>query len=80
MVMQTDCRGCHSNVTEQDDQSEDADIVCAIEEQQLDCLPIQAGDIQKATMQDPLLSQVGGQHHPNHYQTRSNHFSTKDLS
>lgn len=46
------------NVTEQEDQSEDADVVCAIEEQQLDCLPIQACDIQKATTQDPVLSQV----------------------
>ena len=32
--------------------------MCAIEEQQLDCLPIQACDIQKATMQDPVISQV----------------------
>ena len=46
------------NVTEQDDESEDADIVCTIEEQHLDCLPIQACNIQKATMQDPILSQV----------------------
>ena len=38
--------------------SEDVDVVCAIEEQQLDCLLIQACDIQKATMQDPVLSQV----------------------
>jgi len=29
-----------------------------VEQQQLDCLPIQATDIQKATMLDPLLSQV----------------------
>ena len=33
-------------------------IVCAMEQQQLDSLPIQATDIQKATMQDPILSQV----------------------
>ena len=46
------------NVTEQDDKLEDAYVVCAIEEQQLDCLPIQACDIQKATMHDPILSQV----------------------
>ena len=46
------------NVTEQNDKSEDADVVCAIEEQQLDCLLIQACDIQKATTQDPVLSQV----------------------
>ena len=46
------------NVTKQNDKSEDADIICAIEEQQLDCLPIQACDIQKATTQDPVLSQV----------------------
>ena len=46
------------NVTEPDDLSEEADVVCAIEEQQLDCLPIQSCDIQKATMQDPVLSQV----------------------
>ena len=39
-------------------QSEDADIACAIKEQQLECLPIQAGDIQKETMRDPVLSQV----------------------
>ena len=32
--------------------------MCATEEQQLDCLPIQACDIQKATMQDPVISQV----------------------
>ena len=46
------------NVTEQDDLSKVADVVCAIEEQQLDCLPIQSCDVQKATMQDPVLSQV----------------------
>ena len=46
------------DVTEQSEESEDADVVCAIEEQQLDCLPIQACDIQKATMQDPVISQV----------------------
>ena len=46
------------NITEQDDLSEEADVVCAIEEQQLDSLPIQSCDIQKATMQDPVLSQV----------------------
>ena len=31
--------------------------MCAVEQQQLDCLPIQATDIHKATMQDPVLSQ-----------------------
>ena len=46
------------DVTEQSDESEDADVICAIKEQQLDCLPIQASDIQKATMQDPVISQV----------------------
>jgi len=46
------------NSTEPDDNSDDADVVCAIEEQQLSYLPIQARDIQKATMQDPVLSQV----------------------
>ena len=45
------------NITEQDDQS-DVDVVGVIEEQQLDYLSIQACDIQKATMQDPILSQV----------------------
>ena len=46
------------DVTEQSEESEDADVVCAIEKQQLHCLPIQACDIQKATMQDPVISQV----------------------
>ena len=46
------------NSTEPDDNSDDADVVCAIEEQQLSYLPIQAHDIQKATMQDPVLLQV----------------------
>ena len=40
------------------DETDDLAIVCAVEQQQLDCLPIQATDIQKATMQDPVLSQV----------------------
>ena len=33
------------DVTEQNDESESADVVFAIEEQHLDCLPIQACDI-----------------------------------
>ena len=45
------------NNTEKDD-TDDADVVCALEEQQLNCLPIQSNDIQRATMQDPVLSQV----------------------
>ena len=56
------------DVIEQSDESGDADVICTIEEQQLDYLPIQA-------CLDPVISQVysytlniGGQHHPNHYQ------------
>ena len=41
------------NNTEKDDK-DDVDVVCALEEQQLNCL----SDIQKATVQDPILSQV----------------------
>jgi len=38
------------NNTEQDENPADnADVVCAIEEQQLSCLPIQSSDIQIAT-------------------------------
>ena len=48
------------NVTDQDDLSEEAEVVCAIEKQQLNSLPIQSCDIQKVTMQDPVLSQVYG--------------------
>jgi len=32
------------------DPTDDLEIACAVEQQQLDCLPIQATDIQKATM------------------------------
>ena len=39
-------------------ESEDADVICTMEEQQLDCLPIQACDNNKATMVDTALSQV----------------------
>ena len=46
------------DITEQSEESEDAGIIYAIEEQQLDCLPIQACDIQKATMHDPVILQV----------------------
>ena len=45
------------NNTEKDDK-DDVDVVCVLEEQQLNYLPIQSSDIQKATIQDPILSQV----------------------
>ena len=74
------------NNTEKDDK-DDVDVVCALEEQQLNCLPIQSSDIQKATIQDPILYHrytaihlMAGQNHPNPYQTRLNHFSTKDFN
>ena len=41
-----------------DFENEEEEIVCAIEEQQLDNLPLKGKDIKKATEQDPILSQV----------------------
>ena len=56
---QMSCWGCHwillSNMMSLKVQML---YICAIKEQQLDCLQIKACDIQKPTMLDPLLSQV----------------------
>jgi len=41
------------------DTTNDLDVVCAMEQQQLDCLPVQATDIQKATMEDPVFTLHG---------------------
>ena len=45
----------HDESVQRDEQEE---IVCAIEEQQLDNLPLQGKDIKKATERDPVLSQA----------------------
>ena len=43
---------------EPSEQDKSAEIVCALEEHQLDSLPLWASDIQAATSKDPILSQV----------------------
>ena len=45
----------HNESVERDEEEE---IVCAIEEQQLDNLPLQGKDVKKATERDPVLSQA----------------------
>ena len=45
----------HDEALESDEEEE---IVCVIEEQQLDKLPLRGKDIKKATEQDPILSQA----------------------
>ena len=41
-----------------DGENEEEEIVCVIEEQQLDNLPLKGKDITEAIKQDPVLSQV----------------------